>query len=143
LYGAVGHEHDGTAGRLVAAAPLHANVAVLDDVEAADTVGAADAVQLGEYLGRGHVLAVDGDDVALAVGQLDVGRGIRGLLRGDGPLPHVFFVLGPGVFQHAALVGDVQQVGVHGVRRLLLAVALDRDGVLLGVVHQLLARQQV
>ena len=52
-------------------------------------------------------------------------------------------MLGPGIFQDTAFVGDVQQVGVHRVRRLLLAVALDRDAVLLGVVHQLLAGQQV
>ena len=143
LDGAVGLEHDGAAGGLVAATGLHADIAVLDDVEAADAVDPADAVQLGEHLGRGHVLAVDGDDVALAVGQLDVGRGVRRVFRGSGPLPHVFFVLGPGIFQHAAFVGDMQEVGVHRVRRLLLAVALDRDAVLLGIVHQLLAGQQV
>ncbi|MNQ88364.1 hypothetical protein D3C85_1036220 [compost metagenome] len=143
LDGAVGLEHDGAAGGLVAAAGLHADIAVLDDVEAADAVDAADAVQLGEHLGRSHVFTVDGDDVAVAVGQLDVGGDIRRFFRGSGPLPHVFFVLGPGVFQHAALIGDVQQVGVHGVRGLLLAVTLDRDAVLLGIVHQLLAGQQV
>jgi hypothetical protein len=71
--------------------------------------------------------AVDGNDVTVAVGQLDVGSLVRGVLRGDAPAPHVFFVLGPGIFQDTAFVGDVQQVGVHRVRRLLLAVTLDRD----------------
>src|SRR5690606_7747872 len=134
---------DGAARGLVAATGLHAHVAVLDDVQATDAVLAADLVQVAQHFGRAHVLAVDGYDIALAVGQLDVGRGVRRGFRGLGPAPHVLFVLGPGVFQHAAFIGDVQQVGVHGVRRLLLAVALDRDGVFLGVVHQLLAREQI
>src|SRR5690606_37201886 len=90
-----------------------------------------------------QLLAVDGDNVTVAVGQLDVGRGVRRSFRGLGPAPHVFFVLGPGVFQHAAFIGDVQQVGIHGARRFFLAVALDRDGVLFGVVHPLIAREQV
>src|SRR3990167_8605287 len=141
--GAVAFEHDGAAGRLVAATGLHANKAVFNDIQTTDAVFAADAVQLSQDGGRAHGLAVDGDDVTGAVGQLDIGWGIRRGFWRLGPAPHVFFVLGPGVFQHAAFIGDVQQVGIHGVRRLLLAVTLDRDGVLLGVVHQLLARQQV
>ena len=143
LDGAVGLEHDGAAGRLVATAGLHADITVLDDVEAADAIFTADAIQLGQDLGRSHVLAVDGNDVALAVGQLDIGRCVWSCFRRDSPLPHVLFMLGPGVFQHTALVGDVQQVGIHGIRRFLLAVALDRDGVLLGVIHQFLTRQQI
>src|SRR5690606_22354373 len=144
LDGAVGLEHDGAAGGFVAAAGLHAHVAVLHDVQATDAVGAADLVEPGEHGGRAHLDAVDGDDVALAVGQLDVGRGVGGLLRGDGPAPHVFLVLGPGVFQHAALIGDVQQVGVHGVRRLGAGLGeVHRNVGLLGVGHQGFAGGQV
>src|SRR3990167_1967769 len=143
LDGAMALEHDGAAGGLIAAARLHADEAVLDDIQTTDAVLAADAAESSQHGVRAHVLAVDGNDIALAVGQLDIGGGIRRCLGGDSPFPHVFFVLGPGVFQHAAFIGDMQQVGVHGVRRLLLAVTLDRDFVLGGVVHQLLARQQV
>src|SRR5690606_36078038 len=144
LDGAVGLEHDGAAGGFVAAAGLHAHVAVLHDVQATDAVGAADLVEPGEHGGRAHLDAVDGDDVALAVGQLDVGGGVGGLLRGDGPAPHVFLVLGPGVFQHAALIGDVQQVGVYGVRRLGAGLGeVHRNVGLLGVGHQGFAGGQV
>src|SRR5690606_11951632 len=138
-----GLEHDGAAGRFVAAAGLHAHVAVFHDVQATDAIFAANAVQLGQDGGRAQLLAVNGDDVTVAVGQLDVGRGVRRGFWGLGPAPHVFFVLGPGVFQHAAFIGDVQQVGIHGIRRFLLAVALDRNLVLGSVIHQLLAGQQV
>ena len=132
-------EHDGAARGLVAAARLHADVAVLDYVQAPDAVLATNLVQIGQHFGRGHVLAIDGNDVALAVSQLDVGRRIRRRLRRTGPTPHVLFVLGPGIFQHTALVGDMQQVGVHRIGRLFLAVAFDRDVMVRGVIHQLLA----
>src|SRR3989338_1878846 len=141
--GAVAFEHDGATGSLVAATGLHADKAVFDDIQTTDTVLTADAVEFSQHGGRAHFLAVDGNDVALAVGQLDIGRCIWRSLGRDSPFPHVFFVLGPGVFQHAAFIGNVQQVGIHGVRRLLLAVTFDRNGVLLGVVHQLLTRQQI
>src|SRR5690606_32907265 len=143
LDGAVSLEHDGAAGGFVAAAGLHAHVAVLHDIQTTDAVLAANLVQVSQHFGRAHLLAINGDDVALAVGQLDIGRAVRRSFRGLGPAPHVLFVLGPGVFQHATFIGDMQQVGIHGVRRFLLAVALDRDLVLGGIVHQLLARQQV
>ncbi len=135
-------EHDGAAGGFVAATSLHAHVAVFHDVDTADTVVAAHLVQIGQYLRRGHVLAVDGNDIALTVGQFDVGRGVGGVFRGNAPAPHVFFVLGPGVFQYAAFIRDVQQVGVHGVRG-LLAVTLNGDVVLFSVGQQLLAGHQV
>ncbi len=139
----MGLEHDGATRRLVAATRLHTDITVFDDVEAADAVGTADAVQVGQNGCRGFLDTVNGNDVAVAVGEFDVGGLVRGVLRRDTPAPHVLFVLGPGVFQDTAFVGDVQQVGVHRVRRLLLAVALDRDTVLFGVVHQLFAGQQV
>src|SRR5208282_18847 len=47
LDGAMRLEHDRAAGRLVAAARFHADITVLDQVEAADAVTAADAVELG------------------------------------------------------------------------------------------------
>jgi hypothetical protein len=54
-------EQDGAARGLVAAARLHADVAVLDQVEAADAVLAAELVELGEQLVGLQFLAVDGD----------------------------------------------------------------------------------
>ncbi|KWV89437.1 hypothetical protein PFLmoz3_00859 [Pseudomonas fluorescens] len=143
LDGAVGTQHDGAARGFVATARLHAHITVLDDVETADTMLTADAVQGRQYRGRGHFNAVQRNDVAVAVSQFQVLRLVWSVLRGDRPFPHIFFVLGPGVFQHAAFIGNVQQVGVHRVRRLLLAMALDRNSVLFSVIHQLFTGQQV
>ena len=74
---AMGCEQDGAAGRLVHAARLHADEAVLHQIEAADAVGAAELVQLGQQRGRRQFLAVDRDRVALLEADLDIGRLVR------------------------------------------------------------------
>src|SRR3546814_9270534 len=56
---------DGAAGRLVDAAALHADEAVLDEVEAADAVVAAQLVEVGEQRGRRQRLAVDPHGIAV------------------------------------------------------------------------------
>ena len=55
---------DGAARRLIHAARLHANIAVLDEIDAADAVIAAELVQPGEQSSRRQGLAVDGDGIA-------------------------------------------------------------------------------
>jgi hypothetical protein len=50
--GAVGRQQDGAAGGLVDAARLHADEAVLDEVETADAVVAAVVVEFGEQRRR-------------------------------------------------------------------------------------------
>ena len=142
--GAVGAQQDGAARGFIAAAALHADVAVFHQVEAADAVLAAELVELGEQLVRLHAGAVDGDQVPLLEFQVDVFGGIGRGLRRHGPAPHGFLGLGGGVLEVAAFEGDVQQVGVHRVgRTALLVLHLDGDAVLFGVGEQLLARQQV
>src|SRR3546814_9505416 len=47
------------------------------------------------------------------------------------------------VFERAAFVGDVQQVGVGGVGRLAVLAARDRDLVLLGILDEGRTRVQV
>ena len=102
------------------------------------------SIEVLHHLRRRHRPAVDRDDVTLREGQLDRGRRVRGLFRRDRPAPHRLLGLGPGILEDTALVGDVQQVGVHRVGRLrALLCEVDRDAVLLRIVHQLLARQQV
>jgi hypothetical protein len=69
---------------------------------------------------------------------------VRRLFGRDGPAPHGFLGLGRGILEVAAFVGNVQQVGIHRIRRAaLLVLHFDRDAVLLGVGHQLLTREQV
>ena len=142
--GAVRLEQNGAAGGFIAAARFHADVAVLHQVEAADAVLAAEDVQMGQHLGGGHFLTVQRHNIALGKFQIKILRRIRRLLRRHGPAPHAFFGLGGGVFQMAAFVADMQQIGVHRVgRAALLVLHIDRDAVLFGIRHQLLAAQQV
>ena len=109
------------AGRLVAAARLEADEAVLDNVDAADAVAASEGVGgeeevdgVGDGLGLSLVgvdefgrdaLFEDEDEVLGRVGRL------AGL---DRQLPHVVGRGGVGVLEDAGLVAAVGQVLVHG-----------------------------
>ncbi len=142
LDGTVGTQHDGAARSLVTAAGLHAHIAVLDDVQTANTVGTRQLVQgFQNHVGL-HVLTIDGNNVALLIGQFNVGRLIRRGFRRHTPAPHIFLGFRPGIFQIDAFVGNVQQVGVHGVRALAL-LHFHRDVALFAVLQQLLAGIQI
>mgnify|MGYP003694610197 CR=1 FL=1 len=58
-----GHQ-DRDAGRLVNAARLHPDKAVLDQIDAADAVLAAEIVELRQQIDRTVLHAVDGDRLA-------------------------------------------------------------------------------
>ena len=144
LNGTVGRQHDGATRGFVAATGLHTHVTVFHDIQAANTVIATQLVQFGQHVGRAQRFAVDGDDVALFKAQGDVGGLVRGRFRAHTPAPHVFFGFPPRIFQIAAFVRDVQQVGVHGVRGFLLLVGeIHRDITLFTVGHQLFAGVQI
>ena len=80
--------HDGAAGGFVAAARLHADIAVLDQVEAADAVFATQVVEFREHLRRRQLFAVDGGDVTAYIGKLDHLGLVRGFFRGHRQPPH-------------------------------------------------------
>ena len=105
---------------------------------------AAQAVQLRQHLGRGHLLAVQGDDVAVFVFDVEVFGLVGCRFRRHGPAPHRFLGFRARVFQVAAFERDVQQVGVHRVRRAaVLVLHVDLDAGDFRVLQQLLTRQQV
>ena len=131
LHGAVGDGEDGAARRFIDAARLHADEAVLDQIEPADAIVMAQAVELGEKRGGRHGLAVDGDGIALQELDLDVGRLVGRILRRDGALVDVGRRLLPRVFQHLAFGGGVQQVGIDREGRFAALVLGHRDLVLL------------
>ena len=105
---------------------------------------AANAVEFREHGGGRQALAIDGDDIAALVFELDHLGAVGRLARRIGDAPHRFLGLEVRVLEDAALVGDVQQVGVHGVGR-CAAAFLEVHGyaVLVGVLQQLFTRQQV
>ncbi len=70
-------------GRLVDSPRLHADKAVLDQIEPADAVGAGELVEAGEQRRGREALAVDRDRIAALEVDLDVGRLIRRLLGRD------------------------------------------------------------
>ena len=100
---------------------------------------AAKTIQLRQHCARRQRLAIKSYRVTALVDQLDFQRLIRRVFRRNRPTPHAL-VSGLGrVLQTAPLVGDVQQIGVHGVRRLATALIVHGNLVLLAKIHQRLA----
>ncbi len=137
LQGLVGAAEDRAGRGLVDAAAFHADQAVFDDVGPADAVPAAERVQLGEEPDTRDPLAVQADGVALLEFDLDVLRRVRRLFRADRELVHLLLGLVPGVFEDAALVGEVKDIAVAAVD--VLFSLRDRDVVLLGIADGILA----
>ena len=109
---------DGAAGGLVDAAVLHADQTVLNDVDDADAVGAAQSVQLLDDLGSLHLLAVDADGCACLEVDGDVGGGVGCCVGGDAHLQEAGLIqigLVGGILQVQTLVAQVPQVLVLGV----------------------------
>ena len=104
---------DGAAGGLVDPAGLNADKAVLDDVDAADTVFAAELVEeLKERKWRGLDAAIGLGLDGLTVFELQLeGRDlVRRVLRVFADREDVPLGLCPGIFEDARLVALVQQV---------------------------------
>ena len=139
----MGREQDRAARRLVHAARLHADKAVLDEVDAADAVGLAERVQFGEQRGRRKFLAVDADGIASLEADANVGRPVRRIHRGDRALIDDRRRFQGRVLQHLALGRRVQEVGIDRERRLALLVLGDRDLVLARKRDQLLTALEV
>jgi hypothetical protein len=134
LQGPTRRVEDGAARRLVDAARLHADDAVLHEVHASDAVLTAHPVEAREQGHRAQALAVDRHRIApLKVDEdLDghVGRGLRRVREQK----HLIGRGHPRVFQDAALVRDVEEVAVGGVRP--LGGHRDRDVVPAGELQQ-------
>ena len=136
--------HDRSARGLVAAARLHADVAILDQIEAADAVLAANTVELGERLRRSHRFAVDRDDVTVRIFELEIFCRVGCFFGRRRPPPHIVFGLQRGIFQRPSFVADVQQIGVHRIRAAAgLVLHFDGDAVFRGVFEQFFARGKI
>ena len=131
----MGAQHDGATWGFVTAARFHADVAIFHDVQSTHAVFAAEAIKFGERLRRRHLFTVDRDDVALLVFEFDVFRFRRRFFRRHGDAPHRIFRLEIRVFEHAAFVGNVQQVRIHRIRRAaaFFLFVIDSDAGFLGV----------
>ena len=128
----MGGEQDRAAGRFVHAARLHADIAVLDQIEPADAVVVAELVERGEQRRGREALAVDRDRISLLERDLDDGRLVGRRFRIDGARIDIARRLQRGVFEHFALGGDVQEIGVGGERRFAetdhILIAKDKRG---------------
>ena len=137
-------QQDGAAGRFVDAAGLHADEAVLHQIEPADAVGACPARSA-------CVSSAAGDSVtpSIATGSprsksIAIDRRlVRRVLGPDGALIDDLVGLHRRILQDLPFRRRVQQVGVDAERRLAALVLGDRDLVLLGEFQQPGAAGQV
>src|SRR5262249_56761258 len=113
LDAAMGGVQDGAARRLIDAAALHADEAVLDQIEPADAVGLAEFVEPRQQRRRRQLLAVDRHGIAALELDLDIGRLVRRRLRGNRALIDELLRLVPWILQRLALAGAVPQGGTH------------------------------
>ena len=135
---------DRTAGSLVHAAALHAHQTVLDDVQQADAVLAANLVQVLDQLDSAHLLAVNSSGDALLEVEGDVGRGVGSLLGGNAQLQEAGLIvlrLVGRTLEVEALMAQVPQVLILGV--VGLTVDLQGDVMSLGVVDLLVTALDV
>src|ERR1051326_4203323 len=107
LDAAMRRQQDRAARGLVDAARFHADKAVLDEIEAADTVLAAELVEAGQQ-GRGRQpFAIDRDGIAAREIDLDILRLVGRLLRRDRAAVDIFLGLDRGILQHLSLGRNV------------------------------------
>ena len=128
----MGLVQDGTAGGLVDAAALHADQTVLNNIQQADAVRAAQLVQVLDQLNALHLLAVHGGGDALLEVDLDVGRLIGGLLGGNAQLQEAGLIvlrLQGRLFKVKTLMAQVPQVLILGIVRL----TVDFQGNVMGL----------
>ena len=112
----VGFHQDGAAGSLINASGLHADNTVLNDVNDADAVLAAQLVELADDVGNAHGFAVEGLGNALLEGHGHIGDFIGSLLGCYAQDQQVVIVGHEGrIFQLQAFVADVPEVPVTAV----------------------------
>ena len=140
---APGRQQQRAAGRLVDAARLHADKAVLHQVEPPDAVPAGDPVERLQQRGRRKARPVHRHRIAPLEVDLDIFGLVRGGRRRDGAGEHLLVGLDPRVLQRAAFIGDVQEVRVGGIGRLAPLAARDGNLARLGIGDQPVAGAQV
>ena len=141
---AMGTQQDAAARGLVAPARLHPHIAVLNNIGATYTIGPTPLIQLRQHLRGRERFTVYRHDITALESQCQLLGLIRCRFWAHCPAPHIFLGWNPRVLQHITFIGNVQQIGVHGVRRLFLRLGkIDRDIVLLAIGHQRLAGIQI
>src|SRR6185437_13188033 len=93
---------DRAAWRFVNAARLHADEAVLDEIEPADAVLATKLIELRQQRSRRQLHAIDRNGIAVAEFDLDILRLVRRLLGRDRAAVHIFLGLVPRILEHFA-----------------------------------------
>ena len=131
-------QQDRAAGRFIDPARLHADEAAFDQVEPADAIVVAEAVEPRQQRRGRQCLAIDRHRVAALEIDGDDRRFVGRVLGRNRALVDIFGRLGRRVLEHFPFGRRVQQIGVDREGRIAALVLGDRDLVLLGEVDELL-----
>ena len=123
----MGREQDRAARRFIHAAGFHADETVFDEIEAANAVCFAERVELGQKRCGRQFLAIDRNRVTFGKVDGDGCDHVGGVLRPDGAGIDVIGNFDGGIFQHFALGGGVQEIGIDGERGFAALVFGNRD----------------
>ena len=134
---AVGEMEHGSRRRLVDAARLDADQAVLHEIEPPHAVRAGHPVQRLDHLDRAEPPSVERDRDTPFEGEGDLLGLVRGVERIDGQLEHALLGAVPDVLEVAAFVGEVPQVAVAAEE--VLRGVLHRNAFFLRVLEGVLA----
>ncbi|MNP45732.1 hypothetical protein D3C76_1396770 [compost metagenome] len=112
-------EQDGSTWSLIHAAALHADKTVFNHVHATDTMFTAEFIQLFHDTKRIQAFTIQSHTITLLEFKLQIFRLIRSILRRCTQEEHIFILdsrsIEPRIFQHTALIADMQQVAVHRI----------------------------
>src|SRR5205823_11772314 len=100
LDAAMRREQDRAARRLVNAARLHTDKTVLDEIEAADAMLAAELIEAGQQGSRRQHFAIDCNRIAAQEVDLDILRFVGRLLRGNRAAVDILLGLDRGILEH-------------------------------------------
>ena len=128
---------DGAARRFIDAARLHADEAVLDEIEPADAIVAAEIVERGEQASPATSPCRRCATGSPFLNSISIdGRLVGRVFGRDGALIDIRRRLDPRIFQHFAFRGRVQEIGIDRERRFAALVLGHLDLVLLGEVDE-------
>src|SRR5688572_3957225 len=130
--GAVGGVKYGSARRLVDAARLHADKAILNKIYPANAVVTAKIVQGGEERRGRHRLSINGYGIAFLEFYFDIRRRVGGILGGNRALINIGWRFDRRVLKHFSFRRGVEEIRIDGKRRLAALIPGDRDLMLFG-----------
>src|SRR5688500_12069537 len=106
----------GPARRLVNTPRLHADIAILDQIDAANAMLGAEIVHLRQKFGGRQCLVIDRNQIATPIIDFNIHGSSGRLFQRPAPDKHVWRRLFPWILKHAALITYMKLISIGAVR---------------------------